>query len=328
MPTTMPTTMLSKSDVRGICAFVPTPVKSGVAPGDLASSIDLDATTHMVDRLVEDGVAMLALGGTTGEGAALLWDEKCEFVAAVVEQTAGRIPIFASAIALGTRETIRQMREYQKLGVGGAIVCPPFWQTPTLDNAVGFIDDVSEAVPELPTMIYSNKFFFKFDFPTEFWRRVASGSSNVIATKVSYDFRPEDYQVAGEQIQFMGGEGNFRAVHDCLGKEAIAAWCTSAAMGPEPWLALIAAVEVGDEKRVEAVLSDIEAVPAPLPMDEFHLFSSYNVQLEKVRINAAGYVQCGAARAPYTDIPKKWLEAAERNGEAWAKLCVRYRARA
>ena len=320
--------MLTKSDVRGVCAFVPTPVKSDVATGDLTSSIDLDATAHMVDRLIEDGVAMLALCGTTGEGAALLWDEKREFVAAVVDQTARRIPIFASAIALGTRETIRQMRAYREIGVGGAIICPPFWQTPTLENAAGFIDDVSEAVPDLPTMIYSNKFFFKFDFPTEFWRHAASGSSTVIATKVSYDFRPEDYRVAGERIMFMGGEGNFRAVHQCLGNESIAAWCTSAAMGPEPWLALIAAVEAGDEERVEVVLNDIESVPAPLPMDEFHLFSNYNVQLEKVRINAAGYVQCGPTRAPYTDIPEKWLLAAEQNGKAWADLHARYQAEA
>ncbi|MBJ22074.1 MAG: hypothetical protein CL933_21910 [Deltaproteobacteria bacterium] len=320
--------MLTKSDVRGVCAFVPTPLKAGVATGDLASSIDLDATISMVDRLIEDGVHMLALAGTTGEGAALLWDEKREFVAAVVERTAGRIPIFASAIALGTRETIRQMREFQSLGVACAIVCPPFWQTPTVDNAVGFIDDLSESVPELPTMIYSNKFFFKFEFPTEFWRRVASDSSTVIATKVSYDFRPEDYDVAGDRIQFMGGEGNFRAVHDTLGKEAVAAWCTSAAMGPEPWLALVEAVAADDRSRVEGVLGDIEAVPAPLPMDEFHLFSSYNVQLEKVRINAGGYVRCGGTRAPYTDLPEKWIAAAKQNGEAWAKLCTRYRAEA
>ncbi len=320
--------MLTKSDIRGVCAFVPTPVANGATAGDLTSSIDLDATIGMVDRLIDDGVHMLALGGTTGEGAALLWEEKREFVAAVVERAAGRIPIFAGAIALGTRETIRQMREYEKLGVGGAIICPPFWQSPTLENAVGFVEDVSQAVPDLPTMIYSNKFFFKFEFPTEFWRRVASDSSTVIATKVSYDFQPEDYQVAGERIQFMGGEGNFRAVHDALGTQATAAWCTSAAMGPEPWLALVEAVGEGDTDRVEAVLSDIESVPPPLPMDEFHLFSSYNVQLEKVRINAAGYTRCGAARAPYTDLPEKWVAAAKRNGEAWAKLCERYRAQA
>jgi dihydrodipicolinate synthase/N-acetylneuraminate lyase len=317
--------MLTMSDVRGVCAFVPTPVTRGAAIGDLASSVDLQASTEMVERLIGDGVSMLALCGTTGEGAALLWDEKREYVAAVVEQTAGRIPLFAGAISLGTRETIRQMREFEELGVDGAIVCPPFWQTPTLENAVRFIDDISQAVPRLPTMVYSNKFFFKFEFPTEFWRRAASDSSTVIATKVSYDFRPEDYEAAGQRIKFMGGEGNFRAVHDTLSKEANAAWCTSAAMGPEPWLALVAAVESGDAGRANEVLKDIESVPPPLPMDEFHLFSSYNVQLEKVRIDAAGYVHCGPARAPYTDLPDNWREAAERNGKAWAELSARYR---
>jgi trans-o-hydroxybenzylidenepyruvate hydratase-aldolase len=318
--------MLTKDDVRGVCAFVPTPMRADAQTADLTSSIDLDASATMVERLIQDGVDMLALCGTTGEGAALLWEEKREFVEAVVSQTAGRIPIFASAIALGTREAIRQMREFKDLGVSGAIICPPFWQTPTLENANEFIDQVSQAVPDLPTMVYSNKFFFKFDFPTEFWRHAASGASTVIATKVSYDFRPEDHQVAGDRIMFIGGEGNFRAVYDTLGKEAIAVWCTSAAMGPEPWLALVEAVEAGEPERIEAVLTDIESVPPPLPMDEFHLFSSYNVQLEKARINAAGYVNCGPPRSPYTDLPEKWISAAEKNGKAWAELRARYQA--
>ncbi len=316
--------MLTKDDIRGICAFVPTPMKADARPDDLTSSLDLDVTATMVDRLIQDGVSLLALCGTTGEGAALLWEEKREFVEVVVSQTAGRVPIFASAIALGTRETIRQMRGYRDLGVSGAIICPPFWQTPTLENAKGFIDDISAAVPDLPTMVYSNKFFFKFDFPTEFWRHAAAGSSTVIATKVSYDFRPEDHQVAGDRILFIGGEGNFRAVHETLGKESVAVWCTSAAMGPEPWLALLEAVEAGDPERIETVLGDIESVPPPLVMDEFHLFSSYNVQLEKVRINAAGYVNCGPPRSPYTDLPENWRSAAERNGKAWVDLRARY----
>jgi len=319
--------MLTSSDVRGVCAFVPTPVRHSSAT-DLSSSVDLDEATRMASRLVEDGVGMIALAGTTGEGAALLWEEKHELVAAVVEEVAGRVPVFAGAIELGTREVVRQMRAYETLGVSGAIITAPFWQTPTLDNAVQFVEDLSEAVPGLPTMIYSNKFFFKFEYPTEYWQRIASGASTVIATKVSYDFRPEDYEVAGKRIRFMGGEGNFRAVHDVLGQQAVAAWCTSAAMGPEPWIALLAAVEADDADRVEQVLSDIESVPPPMPMDEFHLFSSYNIQLEKVRINAAGYVDCGPPRPPYTDIPEKWQKAAEGNGIAWKALSERYRAQA
>jgi hypothetical protein len=71
------------------------------------------------------------------------------------------------------------------------------------------------------------------------------------------------------------------------------------------------------------VLQDIEGVPLPIP--DFSKFASYNVQLEKARIDAAGYMRCGPPRPPYTDLPDDWRAAAQTNGIEWARLCARYR---
>ena len=70
-------------------------------------------------------------------------------------------------------------------------------------------------------------------------------------------------------------------------------------------------------------MSDIDAVPLPIP--DFTKFACYNTQLEKARIDAAGYMRCGPPRPPYTDLPDEWREAAVTNGRAWADLCRRYR---
>ena len=43
-----------------------------------------------------------------------------------------------------------------------------------MENAVGFFADLGEAVPDLPVMVYANRFFFKFDFPVEFWQGIAA----------------------------------------------------------------------------------------------------------------------------------------------------------
>ena len=97
--------------------------------------------------------------------------------------------IFGGVTALGTREVIRQMRGLRDVGVHGALVGLPLWQTPTLENAIGFFADLSAAVPDMAMMVYSNSWYFKFDFPLEFWRGLADRAPTVVAAKVTHGFR-------------------------------------------------------------------------------------------------------------------------------------------
>ena len=70
---------------------------------------------------------------------------------------------------------------------------------------------------------------------------------------------------------------------------------------------------------LEAALADIEGVPLPIP--DFGDFDKYNIQLEKARIEAAGYTLLRPApRAPYRDLPADWAEVALNNGKAWAAM--------
>ena len=72
---------------------------------------------------------MIAACGTTGECAALLWEEKRSFIDTVVQVARKRVPVFAGATALGTKEVVRQMRGLKDIGADGAFVGLPLWQT-------------------------------------------------------------------------------------------------------------------------------------------------------------------------------------------------------
>ena len=78
------------------------------------------------------------------------------------------------------------MREFQKVGADGVFVGLPLWQTPTVENAIQFYADLSEAVNDFPIMIYGNSGVFKFSYPVPFWEGVGKLATTVIATKVSY----------------------------------------------------------------------------------------------------------------------------------------------
>jgi hypothetical protein len=102
------------------------------------------------------------------------------------------------------------MRGLTEIGADGAFVGLPLWQTPTLENSVKFFTDLSEAVPDMPVMIYSNSMFFKSTFPTPFWQGVAQKAPTVITTNVTYGIGTllDDIRVAGDRINFMPGQNN------------------------------------------------------------------------------------------------------------------------
>ncbi len=321
--------MLTKDDIRGVCALPPTPCKEGAQGWDSTDSVDLDETARMIENIIKGGASMIGLNGTTGECAALLLSEKEKFWATAVETAKKRVPVFAGVTTLGTKESIRQMRIAKDIGCDGAFTGLPLWQTPTLENSVRFYADLSEAVPDMPIMVYSNAMFFKSNFPVPFWAGLARRAPTVITNKVTYGIEHllEDIRVAGHQINFMPGEGAVFAAWRMCRPNISAMWSTSSGgMGPEPWVAMMEAINKDDEKRAAEIFNDIRQVPSFFPSDEAFpgRFPNYNAQAEKWRFNASGFVKAGPSRAPYYDLPDNWKSAAETHGQAWAELRKKY----
>ena len=121
--------MLTKDDIKGVAAMVPTPCKENGEGWDATDSVNLDETARMTENYIRDGIGVIAACGTTGECAALLWEEKRAFVDAIVQINRKRVPVFAGATALGTKETIQQMRGLKDVGADGAFVGPPLADT-------------------------------------------------------------------------------------------------------------------------------------------------------------------------------------------------------
>ena len=313
--------MLSAADFQGrVLALPPTPLRADVDPLGPDSTVDIAEACRAADQMIRDGVGLIGLCGTTGEGATVTWTERMEFYDAVNQTVAGRVPVLAGTTALGTKEVVGQMRTVRDLGLDGAFVGLPLWQTPTLENAIGFHADLAEAVPDLPLLVYANRFFFKFEYPVEFWRGIADRCPTVVACKTSFPLSDELLAVAGEQVAFLNGEGGLlTAAYKSFPDYPHGCWATSAAMGPQPWVAAMTAVANGDRDRAIELLEAIDGVPLPVP--DWTAFPQYNIQFEKTRIDAAGYMRCGPPRPPYTDLPEQWRHAALSNAAAWRALC-------
>lgn len=322
--------MISKQDMDGISAMIPTPCKEGQDGWNNTDSVDLDETARMVAALIRDGITSLAANGTTGECAALSWEEKVAFTDAILQTNQGRIPTFAGCTSLGTKETVRQMRFFRDMGCEGAFVGLPLWQTPTITNSVKFFADLGEAVPDMGIMVYANPMFFKSTFPTEFWVGIGKTAPTVMTAKYVGNLMdpPKVFAELGDSIDaapgvaFLPIDFLMPAAVQAVGGRVRGAWSTSAAMGPEPLVAFMNAILAGDHARMMEIHQDLTSLPDPV--GDFKQFPSYNVQVEKARCNAAGYIKAGPSRAPYQDLPDSWLAPSKANGEAWAKMRKKY----
>lgn len=318
--------MLTAQDMTGIAAMIPTPCKAGQDRWSDENSVDLDETARMIESLIADGIGSIAANGTTGECAALSWEEKCAFTQTIVEVTKKRIPVFAGVTTLGTKETVKQMRAFKAMGADGAFVGLPLWQTPTIENSVKFYADMGEAVPDMGIMIYANPFFFKSSFPTEFWAGVGKRAPTVICNKYVGNMRDmpnvfaelEASMNAAPNCAFLPIDAFAPMAYRAVGNRIKGVWSTSCTMGPEPVVAMLNALLAGDVKHMGEIAHAMHELPNPIV--DISQFASYNVQIEKARCNAAGYVNAGPTRAPYQDLPETWRQTAEANGRAWREF--------
>ena len=332
---------ITAKDVRGVVTYPPTPCKEGAGEWDSPNSVDLDKAEKMINLLIGSGTGVLGLNGTTGENAALLFEEKRDYIATAVKTANKRVPIFAGCTALGTKEVVRQMRVMRDLGAPGCFIGLPLWQTPTMKMQVKFYRDLGEAVPDMGIMIYSNQMFFKSDFNTEFWEGIAREAPTVVTNKAgSAAALPDHVRVAGHQVNFVPITGQFVEADKRAPGKFNALWNTTFA--PEPLVAFINAFNSGDRKRADEIMADITSIggesnmmqQGPARAEGYPIFSSrmltpfasFNAQVHKVEWNASGYLPGGVGpfRAPYTDFPEEWVKPLEEHARKWMKMREKY----
>lgn len=323
--------MLTAQDFRGLYAIMPTPARVGAERWDATDTVDLDETARVVEQLIADGVHGLIALGTTGECATVTPEEWKAFVECVLVTVNRRLPTFIGATALGAHEVAQRLRFARDHGADGTLLGLPMWQPTTVDMAVRYYGEMAEAFPDLAIMVYANQRAFRFDFPTDFWRRVVQAAPTVTSAKFSNPAKlREALDVSGGQVNFLPHDMGVAQFARISPNTTTACWATAASMGPQPSLAIIEAVLAGDDVRT--ALLDKEIAWANEPIEGLianpQEFASYNIQVEKIRINAAGYCKAGPIRPPYDEIPADYAEASRECGRRWRQLCAKYGAMA
>jgi len=319
--------MLRAQDLRGMYAIIPTPAKPGAERLDATDTVDLVETARVVDQLVKDGTTGIIALGTTGECATITPQEYEGFVDCVLATVNKRVPAFVGTTALGAHEAARRLRFVRERGADGTLLGLPMWQPCTTEMAVKYYAEVAELFPDLAVMVYANARAFRFNFSPEFWGQVARQAPTVMSAKFS---NPQQLlaslEASGDRINYVPNEGAAYRFAELSPATTTVCWATAASMGPQPANALMDAILSGDMARAKQISDD--CAWAGQPVEEIihspEVFASYNIQLEKIRIDAAGYCKAGPTPPPYDGMPADYAEGARECGRRWAQLCQKY----
>jgi dihydrodipicolinate synthase/N-acetylneuraminate lyase len=274
--------------------------------------------------MILDGVDGLITLGTTGECATLTSKEYRDVVDCLLTTVRGRVPIFIGTTTLGTHETVDRAKFARAQKADGTLLGLPMWQPMPPEPAARFYAGVSAALPDFPIMVYANSNAFRNDFGVEFWRHVAALAPTVTSAKfLNAEIVAECIAVSHGRINFLPNDGRAPAFYKAAPDAVTAVWSTTSSMGPQPVIAMMRAIQARDQKRIDEVAADLRHCSEPIhPItrnDE--LFAQVNIQMEKLRFEAAGYCKPGPIRPPYDWMPADLAEASRECGRRWAALC-------
>lgn len=125
-----------------------------ITPMNEDESINIPELRHQVNRLIEAGVHGLFPFGTNGESYILSEKEKEEVLSIVIEETAGRVPVYAGSGCIGTKDTIRMSQMAQSLGADILSVITPWFAKASEEELYSHYCAVAKAV-NIPVVLYN-----------------------------------------------------------------------------------------------------------------------------------------------------------------------------
>ena len=316
-------------DIRGILALMPTPAKQGADRWDEENTVDLEETARLAEAFACSGVDAIMLNGTLGECASLTWEELQDFTDTVVKVVRGRVPVFAGATTLNTRDTIRRARAFSKLGADGLFLGRPMWVA--LDDAgiVQYYRDVAEALPHLAIVLYDNPGAFKGKISPKAYAELAKIPQVVASKHMGFlaggaAFFADLKAVQGK-IRLLPLELDWYFLAKLAPEQVTACWSGFCACGPAPAIGLREAIFAQDWELAQSIHKDMEwATETFFPDGDFQKFSMYSIQINKTRYKEAGYFHPGPSRPPYINIPAAYEEGAAECGRRWKALEEKY----
>ena len=127
------------TEIYGIIAAMVTPMHSD-------ETLNTQELRKQTERMIYAGLHGLFCLGTNGEAYALNSEEKCTVIETVVNQCAGRIPVYAGVGCITTAETVQMAKTAQQIGADVLSVISPWFAQSSQESLYRHFVTVADAV--------------------------------------------------------------------------------------------------------------------------------------------------------------------------------------
>jgi len=113
------------------------------------------AMRKLLNYLIDGGVHGLFVVGTTGEFYGLTPEEKRDIYSLTVDETKGKVPVYAGTNGITTRETVMLTRIAEECRVDAVSILTPMFVTPDQEQLIKHYRTIAENTA-LPVLLYNN----------------------------------------------------------------------------------------------------------------------------------------------------------------------------
>lgn len=131
---------------------------------------DLRAYDELVNKQIENKAQGVIVGGTTGEGQLMSWDEHIMLIAHTVNCFGDRIKVIGNTGSNSTREAIHATEQGFAVGMHAALHINPYYGKTSLD---GLLSHFLNVLPMGPAIMYNVPGRTGQDIPTAVIERIA-----------------------------------------------------------------------------------------------------------------------------------------------------------
>lgn len=220
--------MINTDFMKGVVVPILTPI-------DEDEKIDEKKLRKQVDYVIEGGVLGILAFGSNGEFYMIEEDEMERGLRIIIDQTAGRVPVYFGIGAISTKKCCRLAKMARKYGAAGISILQPMFLKPTEKELFLHFKTIADCVPGLPVLLYNNPGRVGYTMSGSLVERLAHEVENIVGMKdTSGDItQTAEFIRRTRDVDFKVFGGKDTLLYASLCHGAVGGVCTAANFMPE-----------------------------------------------------------------------------------------------
>ncbi len=169
---------IDTSFIKGIIPPIAIPLKDD-------ESFDEKKLRRHVDFVIEGGVSAILAFGSNGEFYMQEEDEMKDILDVMIDQVAGRVPVFMGIGAIRTSKCIRLAQMGVEHGARAVSILQPMFLKPSEDELYTHFAAIADSVQDVPVLLYNNPGRTGYGIPQTVAEKLAHQKANVVGMKDS-----------------------------------------------------------------------------------------------------------------------------------------------